>query len=116
MITRSLSNETVWVLRKAFKAGKAPIWKRLENELASPRSNKSEINISKLARVTKEGETIVVPGKVIGSGRIDHKLTICAFSMSQKAARKLTDSGGKIVTMVDLTESYPEGKGVRLIG
>jgi large subunit ribosomal protein L18e len=116
MITKSLSNETVWILRKAFKVGKAPIWKRLESELASPRANKSEINISKLARVTKDGEIIVVPGKIIGSGRIDHKLTVYAFSVSQKAAKKLTDSGSKILTMANLTESFPEGTGVRLIG
>jgi large subunit ribosomal protein L18e len=116
MITKSLSNETVWIVRKAFKAGKAPIWKRLESELESPRANKSEINISKLARVTRDGETIFVPGKIMGSGRIDHKLTICAFSVSQKATKKLIDSGSKILTMTDLVESFPEGSGVRLIG
>jgi len=116
MITKGISRETIWVVRKAFKAGRAPIWKRLENELASPRSNKSEINISRLASVTKDGETIVVPGKVLGSGRIEHKLNVCAFSMSQNATKKLIESGGKILTIADLTESYPDGREVRIIG
>lgn len=116
MITKSISSETTWVLRKAFKTKKAPIWRRLESELANSRSHSSQVNISKLASVTKEGETIVVPGKILGSGRINHKLTVCAFSMSHKAAKKLNDCGGKIVTIADLTQSYPEGKGVRIIG
>ncbi|MGA7900893.1 MAG: 50S ribosomal protein L18e [Nitrososphaeraceae archaeon] len=116
MITKNISSETTWVLRKAFKNKRAPIWKHLENELANSRSHASKVNISKLASVTKEGETIVVPGKILGSGRINHKLTVCAFSMSQKAAKKLNDCGGKIVTIADLTQSYPEGKGVRIIG
>ena len=84
MITKNISSETTWVLRKAFKNKRAPIWKHLENELANSESHASEVNISKLASVTKEGETIVVPGKILGSGRINHKLTVCAFSMSQK--------------------------------
>ena len=116
MITKNISSETTWVLRKAFKNKRAPIWKHLENELANSGSHASEVNISKLASVTKEGETIVVPGKILGSGRINHKLTVCAFSMSQKLAKKLNDCGGKIVTIANLTQSYPEGKGVRIIG
>ena len=116
MITKNISNENTWILRKAFKNKRAPIWKYLENELQNSRSRTSEVNIGKLANVTKEGETIVVPGKILGSGRIDHKLTVCAFSISQKATKKLNDSGGEIVTIADLTKSYPEGKGVRIIG
>jgi large subunit ribosomal protein L18e len=116
MITKSMSSETTWILRKAFKSKRAPIWKHLENKLANSRSRASEVNISKLASVTKEGETIIVPGKILGSGKINHKLTVCAFSMSLKAAKKLYDCGGKIVTIADLTQSYPEGKGVRIIG
>jgi large subunit ribosomal protein L18e len=116
MITNSRLSETTWILRKAFKNKRAPIWKHLENELANSRSHTSEVNISKLSNVTKEDETIVVPGKILGSGRIGHKLTVCAFSMSQSAAKKINNSGGKIITIEELTQSCPEGKGVRIIG
>ena len=61
-------------------------------------------------------EVVVVPGKVLGTGSLGHKLTVCAFSISQTAARKITESGGKVVNFDDLINKHPDGKGVRIIG
>lgn len=116
MLTNTLLIDTLWILRRAFKKKRVQLWKDLEHRLLSPRSNKSEINISKLANITIDGQTIVVPGKVLGSGSIDHKLVVCAFSISQGAAKKIIDSGGRIITISELTESYSDGNGVRIIG
>ncbi len=52
------------------------------------RSIKREVNISRLSSVTKNGEVIVVPGKVLGSGEMDHQLTVCAFSISDMAGKE----------------------------
>ncbi|MFZ0896824.1 MAG: uL15 family ribosomal protein, partial [Candidatus Nitrosopolaris sp.] len=62
------------------------------------------------------GEVIVVPGKVLGSGEMDHQLTVCAMSISYMAAKKITDVGGKVITLNQLIDRYPQGRGVRIIG
>ncbi|MGI0019916.1 MAG: 50S ribosomal protein L18e [Nitrososphaera sp.] len=116
MFANTLVDNTVWTLRKAAKGNKAPIWKDLEYRVSGPRSNKSEVNLGKLAQVTKASEVIMVPGKVLGTGNLGHKLTVCAFSVSETAVKKIANVGGKVVTLEDLIKKYPDGKGVRIIG
>jgi large subunit ribosomal protein L18e len=116
MFANTLVDNTIWTLRRAFKKNKAPIWRALEDKLSGPRSNRREVNISRLANVTKDNEVIIVPGKVLGAGTIGHKLTVCAFSISEAAARKITESRGKVITLNGLIDKYPDGKGVRIIG
>jgi large subunit ribosomal protein L18e len=116
MFANSMIDNTIWTLRSAFKKNKAPIWRALEAELAGPRANRREINVRRLAEITKVDEVVVVPGKVLGTGSLGHRLTVCAFSISETAAKKVIDSGGRVVTFEDLIKKHPDGKGVRIIG
>jgi large subunit ribosomal protein L18e len=116
MFAHTLIDNTIWSLRNAFKRNKAPIWRALQEELAGPEANRREINIRRLAEITKTDEVVVVPGKVLGTGSLGHKLTVCSFSISETAARKIKESGGNVVTFDDLINKYPDGKGVRIIG
>lgn len=116
MFVNAAINNTIWTLRGAFKKSKAQIWKALEYELSSRRSNRREVNVGRLSDITKEDDVVIVPGKILGSGVIDHKLTICTFSISEGAAKKILEAGGKIITLDRLIEKYPDGKGVRIIG
>src|SRR3712207_7860845 len=44
-------------------------WRALQEELEGPRANRREINIARLAQITKANDVLVVPGKVLGTGR-----------------------------------------------
>lgn len=116
MFVHTVIDNTISSLRNAFKTNKAPIWRALEEELAGPRANRREINVRRLAEITKADEVVVVPGKVLGTGNLGHKLTVCAYSISETAAKKIVDSGGKVMTFDDLIINHPDGKGVRIIG
>lgn len=116
MFANTLVGNVVWTLRKAFKKNKSSIWRTLEYEISKARSIRREVNVSRLSHVTKNGEVIVVPGKVLGSGEMDHQLIVCAFSISEMAAKKIIDVGGKVITLNELIDRYPEGRGVRIIG
>jgi large subunit ribosomal protein L18e len=116
MFAKTLIESTIWTLRSAFKKNKAPIWRVLEEELAGSRANRREINVRRLDEVTKAGEVVVIPGKFLGTGNLGHKITVCAFSVSETAAKKVIESGGRIVSFEDLIRKHPDGKGVRIIG
>ena len=116
MLITSLIQDNIWTLRRAFKNNKAPIWRALERELSRPRRNRREVNIGTLAEKTDDGQVIVVPGKLLGSGEIGHKLTVCAITISESASKKIIAGGGKLVSLNSLVEQFPDGKGVRLIG
>lgn len=74
------------------------------------------MNISRLNRFTKKGETIVVPGKVLGSGRIDHHLTVAAFAFSELAKSKISKAKGKCLGIADLIDKNPKGTNVKILG
>jgi len=109
-------NNTIWTLRNALKKNKVPIWKAVIKELSRSRSNRREVNIGELAHVTKDKEVVIVPGKILGSGEISHKLTVWCFTISEVATKKILDAGGKILPLDSLIKKYPDGKGVRIIG
>jgi large subunit ribosomal protein L18e len=116
MFAHTAIDNTIWTLRSAFKKNRAPIWRALQEELKGPRANRREINITRLAQITKADEVVVIPGKVLGTGSLGHKLTVCAFSLSEGAGKKIIESGGKVVTFDDLIKLYADGKGVRIVG
>ncbi len=102
-------------LKKASKKNNARIWRYIAELLERPRRLKVEVNLSKLDLHTKDGDIVVVPGKVLGGGKLNHKITIAAFSFSESAKRKLLDSGSRLITIEELINERPRGSGVKII-
>ncbi len=104
--------ETIRLLEK----GKARIWKRLASDLKRPRRIWRRVNLERINKYTKEGDVVVVPGKVLGIGFLDHKIKIWAFSFSEAALRKLKEAKAEILDIKKLMKENPRGSGVKLIG
>ncbi|MGM5487563.1 MAG: 50S ribosomal protein L18e [Nanobdellota archaeon] len=103
-------------LKTASIEEKVSIWKRVALDLEKPARNKRAVNIARINRNTKEGEMVIVPGKVLGTGNIGHKLTIAAYAVSDKARQEIEKADGKVLTINELLENNPKGKNVRIIG
>jgi len=103
-------------LKKASKSNDAPIWLKMSKLALKPSKVRRVLNLNKIAQLTKEGDVIVVPGKVLGTGNISHKITLCPFSISNVAATKIIEAGGKISSFDELTKQHPTGKGVVILG
>ncbi len=103
-------------LKKASTKNDAPIWARLAEYALKPSIARRHINLNRIGQLTKDTDTVVFPGKVLGTGDINHKITLCSFSISNTAATKILEKGGKIVSFSDLIEKHPTGKGVVLLG
>ena len=56
-----------------------------------------------------------VPGKVLGTGVIDRKVTVGAFNYSSGARSKIEASGGSALTIEQFVKKFPKGSGVRLV-
>ncbi|MCV0391696.1 MAG: 50S ribosomal protein L18e [Nitrosopumilus sp.] len=103
-------------LKKASTKNDAPIWAKLAEYALKPSVARRDINLKRIAQLTKENDTVVFPGKVLGTGIIPHKITLCSFSISNSAANKIIENGGKLINYSDLIEQNPTGKGVVLLG
>jgi large subunit ribosomal protein L18e len=103
-------------LKKASVKNDAPIWAKLAEYALKPSIARRDINLNRISQLTKENDTVVFPGKVLGTGNVPHKITLCSFSISNSAADKIIDNGGKLISYSDLIEQNPTGKGVVLLG
>lgn len=115
-MTNQLVQSMVKELKKASIKNKAPIWSTLAEQAQKPGIAQRLVNITKINRVTADNDIVVIPGKVLGTGNISHKVTLCSFSISTAAANKIKGAGGKIISYSDLIAKFPTGKGVRIIG
>jgi len=102
-------------LKKHSRITKAEIWGTLAEQLSSSRRSRIAVNLSRLNRFTKDGETVVVPGKVLGAGRADHPLIVAAFAFSELAKLKMLKARGKCLSIRDLMKENSSGKNVKLI-
>lgn len=103
-------------LKKASIENDAKIWKVVATYLEGSNSRRPEVNLSKIDKYAKEGEIVLVPGKVLGMGELTKKLTICAYAFSSSALYKISQNGSKIISISDLIKKNPKGSKVRLLG
>ena len=90
-------------------------WQRVADDLEKSSRRRVEVNLSRIARASKEGETVVVPGKVLGSGELPHKVRVVAFSFTKSAQRKLKEAKCESVSIEEFLKKNPQGSG-RIIG
>ena len=103
------------MLERAGKKQKAAIWTEASSLLSSPESIRVEVNLGRISRIAGDGEAIFVPGKVLGTGVIERKVTVGAFAFSDSAKTKIEASGGSALTIGEFLKKYPKGSGVRLV-
>lgn len=90
-------------------------WRSVENLLSRPKSRIAEVNVGKIARLTGHGDRVVVPGKVLGKGEINHTVTVAALSFSSSALAKLKSAGCTVMQLDEFARVEQKGKGVKII-
>ena len=88
---------------------KVKIWRRIADDLSKSTRSRRKVNVYKLNKFLREGETGVVPGKVLSQGDFNKKNTIAAFQFSE-TAREIINSSGKAVSIRQLMKDNPKGK------
>ena len=84
----------------------------LAKELEKPTRRRREVSLSNINRTARDGEIIVVPGKVL-DGKIEKKVTIAAWKFSAHARGSVEKAGGETMTIHELLKS---GKKARIVG
>ncbi len=102
-------------LNEAAETHEAAIWRDLARRLQKARQRWAEVNVDEIAKHLNEGETALVPGKVLGTG-IAPKIDVAAFSFSRSAREKIEAAGGTCLSIRELVEHNTDGRNVRIIG
>ncbi|MFW6233743.1 MAG: uL15 family ribosomal protein, partial [Nanoarchaeota archaeon] len=65
--------------------------------------------------LVKEGESVIVPGKVLSKGDINKKIKIIALNFSEKAKQKISNNKGEINYIIEEIKKNPNANGLRLL-
>ena len=103
-------------LKKQAYENDAPIWKDIALRLEKPSRNWPGVNLDKINRYIKENETALIPGKVLSTGNLTKKVSIVAWSFSEKSEEKIKKAGGKHMPIEKLMKSNPKGENIRILG
>jgi large subunit ribosomal protein L18e len=100
---------------KAGRKSNSRFWLAFARELLRNREFRAEINLGQVSRLTSPGETVVIPGKLLGDGEIEHPVRISSISASSSAISKLIKAGGEYVPIERLISENPDGKKLKLL-
>ncbi len=98
-------------LRKAKK----PVWKRVREILLQPKRREVEVNLRKLGKVTKKDDVVVVPGKILAVGSLDHPITLAYVDASKAALKGLEASKSKVMPLQKFLENDAEQKNIKIV-
>jgi len=101
-------------LKSAARNSGGDVWSDVAERLEKPRRTHAEVNLGRIERYAREDETVVVPGKVLGSGVLEKDVTVAAVDFSGTAETKIQQVGDTM-QLEQALEENPEGANVRVI-
>jgi len=104
--------EIVETIRAAKKKEK---WLKVAAILSGSRRKMPSLNLTDIEKGSKEGDTVVVPGKVLSQGEINKKIKVVALGFSERAREKLMKSKSDPTTMLEEIKKNPDAKGVKVL-
>ncbi|MBS3091062.1 50S ribosomal protein L18e [Candidatus Pacearchaeota archaeon] len=111
-IKRKTNPELLELLQLARK-NKA--WMRVIKIISSSTRQYSSVNLQKIDKETKAGDTVVIIGKVLGSGSLTKKVRICSLGISEDAKEKLKETKSEFVSILEEIKSNAKAAGIKLI-
>lgn len=115
-IKNRTSNKTNMALQETIQlALKNKAWHKLAQVLSASTRRFASVNLSDIDKHSKQGETIVVPGKVLSSGNLTKKVKISALGISETAKEKLKETKSEFILISHEIKSNPKAEGAKLL-
>ncbi|MBL7169604.1 MAG: 50S ribosomal protein L18e [Candidatus Aenigmarchaeota archaeon] len=113
--TNPLLKKLIDDLRKKSFETNSKFLKDISEKLNKPRRQRVEVNLSKIDRYAKKGETVIIPGVVMGFGELTKPITISAWKFTGPSREKIEQLKGKAITIEELVAKNPKGTKVRIM-
>ncbi|MCQ4334345.1 50S ribosomal protein L18e [Natronomonas sp. F2-12] len=101
-------------LKSTARNGGGEVWSDVAERLEKPRRTHAEVNLGRIERYARDDETVIVPGKVLGSGALRKGVTVAAVDFSSTAETKI-EQVGEAIELEQALENNPDGSNVRVI-
>lgn len=111
-----ISNKTNSALAETIRlALNNSAWKKIAQILSNSTREYSSVNLKEIDALAKEGDTILIPGKVLASGDISKKVRICSLSISASAREKLKRTKSEYASIAEEIKINKKAEGVKVI-
>ncbi len=107
---RKRNPELVEIITKLKKTNPA-----VAGLLSTTSKNQIEVNVEKIEKEASAEGGILIPGKVLGDGRLSKKTRVVALSATKNAIEKIKAAKGEFVSLKKEIEKNPELKDLILI-
>ncbi|HUW43394.1 MAG TPA: 50S ribosomal protein L18e [Bacillota bacterium] len=111
-VERKGNRELVETILAAKKKEK---WIKVACVLSGPRRKAINLNLEDINKNSKDGETIIIPGKVLSQGEITKKIKIAAQGFSEKAKEKLEKAGIPVLSLIEEIKKNPSMEKCRVL-
>ena len=103
------------LVKTIIEAKKKKNWNGIAAVLSGPRVKRINLNLDKINGEAKEGETVIIAGKVLATGELDKKIKVVALGFSEMAKEKILKNKGEVLTIIEEIKKNPEAKNVRFL-
>ncbi len=103
-------------LKKTAIANDSRFWEDIAKRIRKSKDSLVEVNVGKISRYASADSTVVVPGVVLGAGRIEEPVKVAALYFSKSAKSKIEEAGGKTLTLNELMNENAKGTKIKIIG
>ena len=102
-------------LKKKSNNEEVAIWKDVAKRIQRATRRRAEVNLSRINRISNPGETVLIPGKVLAGGDLEHNVNVVALNFSKIAQEKIEKSGGECISISEIIEKNPKGSNIKIV-
>ncbi len=103
------------VVETLLAAKKNVAWNKVAQLISGSRKKYASVNLKEIDGESKDGETIVVVGKVLGNGKINKKVRVCAMNFSESAFEKLKEVKSEGIILLEEIKRNPKAEGIKIL-
>lgn len=102
-------------LHGAYEQHKAGIWLTAAKALEAASKSHSVLSLKQLNMLTEKNEKVLVLGKILGTGSLEHALEVYSFCISKSALEGIKKSKGTYGTVEELIKKHPDGSKIKIL-
>ena len=104
-----------YIVDTVFAAKRSKKWNKIAQIVSSSKRKYSKVNLGRIEKESHDGDVLIIPGKVLGSGVLTKKIKICALHFSSSAIEKIKNSKSEAIKIIDEIKKNPNAEGVKII-
>ena len=103
------------VVETLLAAKKNVAWNKVAQLISGSRKKYASVNLKEIDNESNDGETVVIVGKVLGNGKLNKKVRVCAMSFSESAVEKLKDIKSEGIILLEEIKKNPKAEGIKIL-